>query len=215
MRFYQTAPLGTTIPLTSISGILTTADRPPTIRAMVESNSNSVFAAAIAEIDREIEELQRIRVGLLRRLGAAGSDADPPGEARSQVFSGDPVAAVREQEFSGMTPAKATRAFLLKIGRHEKTPVILTALKKGGVQVGGKHPISTHYTTLKRHSGFVSLGKNYWDLAERRPDLVRAKSEKVNDKKASKAAKVARPKRTAVKSTGAKKEDRAAATLHE
>ena len=94
------------------------------------------------------------------------------------------MAAVREQEFSGMSWAKAARAFLHKIGRHEKTSVIISALHKGGVEVGGKNPVSAMYTALSRHSAFVSLGKNYWDLAERRPDLVRGnKTEKATEKK--------------------------------
>ena len=70
-----------------------------------------------------------------------------------------------------MSIAKAAQSFLKKIGRHEKTPTIIAAIKKGGVEVRGKNPVSTVYTTLSRRPSFVSLGKNYWDLAERRPDL--------------------------------------------
>jgi len=149
---------------------------------MAETIMNPAYAAAVAEIDREIEELQRAKAILIARGGAGAEPNSPAGITRVGAFAGDPVAAVREQEFSGMSPAKATRAFLLKIGRHEKTPVIIAAIKKGGVAVGGKHPIASMYTALKRHSGFVSLGKNYWDLAERRPDMVRQKGAKAPQK---------------------------------
>src|SRR5258708_21659546 len=150
---------------------------------MVESGPNPAFAAAIAEIDRQIEELQQAKAILLGRRGGPGGDTEAPaGGVHGDAFHGDRLAVVREQEFAGMTPARATRALLLKIGRHEKTPTIIAAIRKGGVEVGGKNPVATLYTTLKRHSGFVSLGKNYWDLAERRADLVRAKSEKTTAK---------------------------------
>lgn len=168
---------------TDIGSLLTTADKEPMILPMSETAANPAYAAAIAEIDREIDELQRAKAILLRRSGAGDRVESTGGTVHAHPLAGDPLAAVREQEFSGLSPAKATRAFLLKIGRHERTPVIIAAIAKGGVPVGGKNPIATHYTTLKRHSAFVSLGKNYWDLAERRPDLVRAKAEKSEQKK--------------------------------
>jgi hypothetical protein len=39
------------------------------------------------------------------------------------------------------------------------------------------------YTTLWRRPGFVSLGKNYWDLAERRPDYEKKSGPKVSSGK--------------------------------
>jgi hypothetical protein len=71
-----------------------------------------------------------------------------------------------------MSVAKAAAAFLRKIGRHEKTAIIVAALRKGGVEMGSKYPESSVYTTLSRRPAFVSLKKNYWDLAERRPDMT-------------------------------------------
>lgn len=158
---------------------------------MVESPINPAFAAAIIELDRQIEERQRMREDLVRLArNSAGSPEAlagiPPTSGSSSGIVGDPLAVVREQEFAGMSPAKAARAFLLKIGRHEKTPTIIAAIRKGGVEVGGKTPIPAMYTALARHSAFVSLGKNYWDLAERRPDLGRAKSEKAEKRKPKK-----------------------------
>lgn len=80
-----------------------------------------------------------------------------------------------------MAATQAARVFLQRIGRNEKTPVILAALQKGGVQVGGNSPAlkaARIYTAMKRHSAFVALGKNYWDLAERRPDLAQEKKQR-------------------------------------
>jgi hypothetical protein len=138
----------------------------------MEPQGGGGFEAAIVEIDRQIEELQRTRDTLVR-LSARPLAASPASHsAKAAPVVGDSVAVVREQEFSGMSIAKAAAALLRKIGRHEKTPVIIAALQKGGVEVRGKSPVSTVYTTLSRRPAFVSLGKNYWDLAERRPDLV-------------------------------------------
>jgi len=145
---------------------------------MAEPVGNKAFEAAISEIDRQIEELRQARETLVRLSGKPAPTASPSPSPATAVVEGDPLLAVREQEFSGMSSAKAARAFLQKIGRHEKTQVIIAALKKGGVEVRGKNPISTIYTTLSRRPGFVSLGKNYWDLAERRPDLAQEKKQK-------------------------------------
>jgi hypothetical protein len=135
--------------------------------------AETAFEAAIAEIDRQIEELQRAKESLMRLTVRAIGDAPLPAASNSHAttFTGDAMLAVREQEFAGMSIAKAAEAFLRKIGRHEKTTVIIQAIGKGGVDVGGKNPVSTVYTTLARRPAFVSLGKNYWDLAVRRPDL--------------------------------------------
>jgi hypothetical protein len=137
---------------------------------MAEIEGSRAFELAIAEVDRQIDALQRAREHLVRLMGRPVGDT--PSFTSSSAVIEDSVAAVREQEFSGLSAAKAARAFLQKIGRHERTPVIITALKKGGVEIRGKNPVSTLYTTLSRRPAFVSLGKNYWDLAERRPDLV-------------------------------------------
>ena len=81
-----------------------------------------------------------------------------------------------------MSWTQAARTFLQRIGRNERTPTIIAALKKGGVNVGGKNPISALYTALARHSAFVRLGKNYWDLSERRPDLAHGKVKRSPDR---------------------------------
>jgi DNA-directed RNA polymerase delta subunit len=116
-------------------------------------------------------------------------------------IGGDPLAAVREQEFSGMSVAKAAAVFLRKIGRHEKTATIIAAIRKGGVQMKSKNPITTVYTTLSRRPGFVSLGKNYWDLAERRPDLAaQEKKPRLSTKRRRRRLGESRvPKRTVVR----------------
>jgi len=153
---------------------------------MAETEKGQVFAAAISEIDRQIEELRGIREALIR-LGAnppGGKYPVSPSLTGSAVVTGDPLAAVREQEFAGMSWTQAARVFLQRIGRNEKTPMIIAALKKGGVDVGGKNPMSGLYTALARHSAFVRLGKNYWDLAERRPDLMHGKTKRPPEKTA-------------------------------
>jgi hypothetical protein len=139
----------------------------------------SPFDPAIAEIDRQIEALQRTREMLMKLGGShSASPQSATGGAGSPPILGDPLAAVREQEFSGMSWTQAARTFLQRIGRNERTPTIIAALRKGGVEVGGKHPISALYTALGRHSAFVKLGKNHWDLSERRPDLAHGKAPK-------------------------------------
>lgn len=143
---------------------------------MAGLEGDKAYELAVAELDREIEDLQRARDTLLRRIGQSrGEVSTSPTASSAGVVSGDPLVVVREQEFSGMSWAKAARAFLQRIGRNEKTATIIAALRKGGVEVSGKNPVSSLYTTLSRHSAFVPLGRNYWDLAERRPDLVGTK----------------------------------------
>src|SRR6267143_1045412 len=162
---------------------------------MADQKIPSPFAPAIAELDRQIKVLQQTREMLVQlgRGNPAGvmptTSPDTPG---GNAIAGDPLAVVREQEFAGMSWTQAARVFLQRIGRNEKTMTIIAALRKGGIEVSGKNPMSKVYTSLVRHSAFVALGKNYWDLAERRPDLVRSKADKAEKKKGSKAKRVAR-----------------------
>jgi hypothetical protein len=153
---------------------------------MKENPRSETFTAAVAEIDRQIEELQRTRETLLRLAANPGGPATTSPSSTGGAISGDPLATVREQEFSGMSWTQAARTFLQRIGRNEKTATIIAALNKGGVEVGGKNPGSALYTALGRHSAFVKLGKNYWDLAERRPDLAHGKVPKRASDKATK-----------------------------
>jgi hypothetical protein len=156
--------------------------------------------ATVAAIDREIEELQRAKnkiLGLGRQPIAVDSPSASSLNGASPIV-GDALAAVREQEFAGMSIGKAAQAFLRKIGRHEKTPTIVAALAKGGVSIQSKNPVTAVYTTLWRRPAFVSLGKNYWDLAERRPDMVQDKKPKASPKRRGR-----RPRNKTVSSSGA------------
>jgi DNA-directed RNA polymerase delta subunit len=145
--------------------------------------SDPGIQAAIAAIDRKIDELQRAKETLLGLSDGPAGDRPVTTHSNGTPIVGDSLAAVREQEFAGMSIAKAAAAFLRKIGRHEKTPVILAALQKGGVEIGSKNPMPAVYTTLWRRPGFVSLGKNYWDLAERRPDYEKKSNPKLTGKR--------------------------------
>jgi hypothetical protein len=143
--------------------------------------------SAIELIDGEIEALRLARETFVRMRGKSSGEvplptSSNPGPSQSGVgVVDDPMSIVREQEFSGMAVTQAARVFLQRIGRNEKTPVILAAIQKGGVRVGGVSPAlkaARIYTAMKRHSAFVALGKNYWDLAERRPDLAQEKKQR-------------------------------------
>lgn len=158
---------------------------------MSKPTSEEAIDATIAAVEIEIEALRRTRDTLLRMRNKPAGETTAPLGPSSPV--GQPVAAVddamsavREQEFSGMAATQAARVFLQRIGRNEKTPLIVAALLKGGVQVGGATTalkVSRIYTALRRHSAFVALGKNYWDLAERRPDLALEKKEHLSSSK--------------------------------
>lgn len=143
---------------------------------MAELEGRQALEAALAEIDRQIEERQRARQNLVALLGGTASTvAHSPGFAApsgpTPIATGDPLAHVREQEFAGMSMAEAAKAFLRRVG-FQKTPTIVAALQKGGQESKSKNLESALYTALKRHSAFVTLKKNTWELAERRTDLV-------------------------------------------
>lgn len=160
---------------------------------MAETEGRTAFEAAIAEIDRRIEELQIAKQTLLGLIGASGTvDIPAPLPQGVRPTVGDPLAVVREQEFHGLSAAEAAKVFLKRTGAAQKTPVILSAIHKGGVAFGGKNPISGLYTTLARHSAFVSLKKNYWDLAERRPDLAAQKQPRPQKTKGTKRRRTTR-----------------------
>jgi hypothetical protein len=150
---------------------------------MSKPTSDEAIDATIAAIESEIDSLRRTRETLLRLRNKPVGDATIAGPGTSTpptsptTVIDDAMTAVREQEFSGMAATQAARVFLQRIGRNEKTPVILAAIQKGGVQVGGLNKVGRLYTALTRHSAFVALGKNYWDLAERRPDLAQEKKQ--------------------------------------
>lgn len=166
---------------------------------MADTQGVQAFQLAVAEIDRQIEELQRTRDVLLRFMGRPPSETQVSPTTPTIPVAGDSLTAVREQEFAGMSVAKAATAFLRKIGRHEKTGTIIAAIQKGGVELSAQNPLSTVYTTLSRRPGFVSLGKNYWDLAERRPDLAQEKKAKGETAAKRKVQRVRRARRARIR----------------
>src|SRR5437763_523426 len=82
-----------------------------------------------------------------------GADARQGSDATPTPVTGDPISAVSEGEFYGMSAPKASRALLQKVGRQRpmKTDEIFEAIRRGGVTVKTS---GTLYRSLFRDASF-------------------------------------------------------------
>src|SRR4051794_34991757 len=79
---------------------------------------------------------------------------------KSNPASGtDPLSLVQGMIFFNKSQTEAAKAFLEMVGYPLKTSVILEAVEKGGINVGGKSPMAkkqNFYTSLHRSSEFAT-----------------------------------------------------------
>ena len=131
------------------------------------------WAAALAEIEAEIERLQATAGVIMERMGKAG--LAPPG--------GGSGGGIRPDSFLKMSIPDATKKLLeIKRGKMD-TQAIMDALEKGGLPPSKYNSV---YSTLRRRQkqiGDIVSMKGDWGLAEWYPNYrKKAKGNGTEDK---------------------------------
>jgi hypothetical protein len=118
-----------------------------------------ILREMIAEWERELAE-----------SASAPEQSTPSSKSASKhAAGGDLLSVVRDWEFYNKSQPEAAKAFLEKLNHPAKTQVIVEALVKGGVTVGGKSDKDKKqnlYTILYRSPefGLVAKAKDTWGL---------------------------------------------------
>src|SRR5262249_54573938 len=90
-----------------------------------------------------------------------------------------PLSIVYPGIFFGKTQPQAVKLLLEKVGRPTPMRVLLEALEKGGLKVGGKKPAVNLWGVLDRNSDtFILVPKAGWALTAWYEPSVRAKMRK-------------------------------------
>lgn len=128
------------------------------------------------EIDKyrkKIETYQSMIVEWESELGTGGRlpQSGTPNEVATKNkeigASSDPLSLVQDMIFFRKSQPEAAKAFLETIGYPLKTGVMLEAVEKGGVTVGGKTQAAkkqNFYTSLHRSPDFALAKKDTWGL---------------------------------------------------
>lgn len=136
-------------------------------------DKSEILRQMIAEKQRLIELYQAMIADWEKELGIAttGPSANQAGDSGTKTSAkpgsgGDLLGLVREYEFFRKSQPEAAKAFLEKVGHPVKTQVILEAIQKGGLTVGGKEESKrlNLYTILHRSADFGLAGKDAWGL---------------------------------------------------
>lgn len=171
------------------------------------------------QLQKKMEELVPLQLmirNLERDLGESPSVPDAPELASSAAFQplafgGDRSADIRPDEFYGMSHNEAAKTYLTKIGRAISLDELVSALKKGGAQVGGATPKKSLYVSLMRNPlrEFVSPSENHVGLRSFYPGLPKgdraAKATKA--KKGKPRKKTLRPMKNSKRTASGKKAD--------
>lgn len=146
---------------------------------MMDDAEREAFRLALRRAVADRERAEATISFLTEKLGISlpGSSTEllDPGDGpeSSELRDVGPVH-VADSEFYGHSQTQAARAFLERAGRArpQKTAVIVQALRKGGVTVGGKDPEGTIYKILRRDKSFHRVGTSLWGLAAWYPNAA-------------------------------------------
>jgi hypothetical protein len=135
----------------------------------MDQKRRDVLKAAYNDLLAQMADLQVALRVLAMQLGEdlPGAPADT-GPVPAVGSGEDPASRVNQGEFHGYSSPKATHALLERVGRTRplKTLEILEAIRKGGVQLGGKSPEGTLYKSLDRDERFTKVGRGFWGLSD-------------------------------------------------
>jgi hypothetical protein len=98
---------------------------------------------------------------------ATVSPLNDPASKKKSSDSTDPLSLVQGMVFFRKSQPEAAKAFLEMVGYPVKTGMLLEAVEKGGVTVGGKTPGAKKqnlYTSLHRSPDFALAKKDTWGL---------------------------------------------------
>jgi hypothetical protein len=141
----------------------------------------------IEKYERKIETYKAMVGEWKTELGMAGDTGSQFQSADASVKkkaagSSDPLSMVQGMIFFNKSQTEAAKAFLEMVGYPLKTSVILEAVEKGGITVGGKTPTAkkqNFYTGLHRSSDFALVQKDTWGLTSW-PGVTKKASEEVD-----------------------------------
>jgi hypothetical protein len=143
----------------SDKGVMKMADETQDLKGVLE------------DLIRQRDELNVAIKVLQGRMGGAGSAIDPAnkpiGENTPSGEVSDPLSVVYAGLFFGKTQTQAVKAFLERVRRPVKTPLLVEGLKKGGCTVGGSMPARNLWGVLNRFPDtFVLVPRAGWGLVE-------------------------------------------------
>jgi len=139
---------------------------------MVDDATRTAWQVALETAMRDRDRANATVSFFAEKLGmAVPSEAVVlgPGEPEAEVEGARNVGPVpvTDGEFYGMSQPKAAAAFLERAGRSrpQRTEAVMAALRKGGIEFGGKEPTTSFYTILQRNPLFHNVGKSTWGLS--------------------------------------------------
>lgn len=155
----------------------------------MDDQRRQVLQAELDDAVSQRAELDTYIAVLAKRLGIEvsslpGGSGDPADNGGALPVTGDPVSAVHEAQFYGMSGPKASKALLRMMGRDRplKTQEIYDAITKGGVRIGNS---ATLYRSLTRDKDFHKVGRGRWGLTEWYPNAKRGGRDSESDEQAA------------------------------
>src|ERR1035438_889207 len=135
--------------------------REDSLREEIEKYKKKVLAyqAMITEWEGELGI-----VGSVQQFAPVG---DSIGKKKDPGTTADPLALVQDMVFFRKSQPEAAKAFLEMVHYPLKTGLMLEAVEKGGVTVGGKTQAAkkqNFYTSLHRSPDFALAKKDTWGL---------------------------------------------------
>jgi hypothetical protein len=121
----------------------------------------------IAEKEKQIELYRAMIAEWKKELGEAGNNgAAEPTPRKGLAVEDGLLGVVRDYEFHGKSQPEAAKLFLERVGHPVKTQVIMDAIQKGGVAIGGKEESKkvNFYTILNRSRDFGRVARDTWGL---------------------------------------------------
>jgi hypothetical protein len=143
----------------------------------------------IEKYERKVETYKsmiaewRSELGISGESGAQSQSVDA--SQKKKTASGtDPLSLIQGMIFFNKSQTEAAKAFLEMVGYPLKTSVIVDAIEKGGISVGGKTPATkkqNFYTSLHRSSDFALVHKDTWGLTGWPGVTKKASEEEANE----------------------------------
>jgi hypothetical protein len=129
----------------------------------------SVYDAAIANLEAERDEINRLIDGLRRRsVRTDGAPFVPLARTGEE-------SEIQHDSFFGMTIADAARKYLGMVKATKSTSDICAALERGGLKHSSKDFPMTMRSTIRQSEGFTRVPNGEWGLTEWYPGLGRGK----------------------------------------
>lgn len=126
----------------------------------------------IEKYERKIETYRAMVAEWKSELGVPGDLAPQAlgvdANGKKKVSStGDPLSLIQGMIFFNKSQSEAAKAFLEMVGYPLKTGLLLEAVEKGGLKIGGKTPAAkkqNFYTILHRSADIGLAAKDTWGL---------------------------------------------------